>query len=88
LDKHQLDLQLCLFKLMKSHVAKAMEQPYTLNPVTKLWQKLGCNALLLNKLSEYIKLAQIAITVVLGSYEDEITFSTLSFMKSKVRNRM
>jgi hypothetical protein len=38
LDKHQLDLQLCLFKLtMKSHVAKAMEQPHTLNPITKLW---------------------------------------------------
>jgi hypothetical protein len=87
LDKHQLDLQLCLFKLtMKSHAAKTMEQPYTLNPVTKLWQKFGCNALLLNKLSEYIKLAQIAITIVLGYYEDERTFSTLSFMKSKVRN--
>jgi hypothetical protein len=89
LDKHQLDLQLCLFKLtMKSHAAKAMEQPHTLNPVTKLWQKLGCNALLLSKLSEYMKLAHIAVTAVLGSCEDERTFSTLSFVKSKVRNRL
>jgi hypothetical protein len=89
LDKHQLDLQLCLFKLtMKSHAAKAMEQPHTLNPVTKLWQKLGCNALLLSKLSEYMKLAHIAVTAMLGSCEDERTFSTLSFVKSKVRNRL
>jgi hypothetical protein len=71
LDAHQLDLQLCLFKLtMKSHAAKTMEQPHTVNPVTKLWQKLGCNALLLSKLSEYMKLAQIAVTAVLGSCED------------------
>jgi hypothetical protein len=70
---------------MKSHAAKAMEQPHTVNTVTKLWQKLGCNVMLLNKLSEYIKLAQIATTVVLGSCEDERTFSTLLFVKSKVK---
>jgi hypothetical protein len=89
LDAHQLYLQLCLFKLtMKSHATKAMEQPHTVNPVTKLWQKLGCNALLLSKLSEYMKLAQIAVTAVLGSCEDERTFSTLAFVKNKVRNRL
>jgi hypothetical protein len=65
-----------------------MEQPHTLNLVTKLWQKLGCNALLLSKLSEYMKVAQIAVTAVLGSYEDERTFSTLSFVKNKVMNRL
>ena len=70
---------------MKSHATKAMEQPHIVNMVIKLWQKLGCNALLLNKLSEYIKLAQIATIVVLGSCEDERTFSTLLFLKSKVK---
>ena len=44
--------------------------------------------LLLNKISEYIKLAQIAVTAVLGSCEDERTFSTLSFVKNKVTNRL
>jgi hypothetical protein len=68
--------------------SKAMECPDSVNPVTKVWQKLGCNALLLSKLSEYMKLAEVAVTVVLGSCEDERTFSTLSFMKSKVRNRL
>jgi hypothetical protein len=42
---------------------------------------------MLNRLSEYIKLCEIAVTVVLGSVEDERTFSTLGFMKSKLRNR-
>jgi hypothetical protein len=42
LDEHQLDLQLCLFTLtMKSHAAKSMEQPHTLNPVTKLGKSLA-----------------------------------------------
>jgi hypothetical protein len=39
-------------------------------------------------LSEYIKLAEIAVVLVLGSVEDERTFSTLSFMKDKLRNRL
>jgi hypothetical protein len=60
-----------------------MEQPHTVNPVTKLWQKLGCNALLLSKLSEYMKLAQIAVTAVLGSCEDKRTFSTLAFVNAE-----
>lgn len=89
LDWHLLSMQQCLFKLtMKSHASKAMERPGDVNPVTTLWQKLGCNALLLNKLSEYMKLAQIAVTAILGFVEDERTFSTLSFLKNKVRNRL
>jgi hypothetical protein len=89
LDGHLLSMQQCLFKLtMKSHAMKAMEKPDDINPVTKMWQKLGCNALLLNKLSEYFKLADIAVTAILGSVEDERTFSTLTFLKNKVRNRL
>jgi hypothetical protein len=58
------------------------------NPANKLWQKLGCNGLLVSKLSEFMKLSEIAITVVLGSCEDEGTFSNLAFVKNKVRNRL
>jgi hypothetical protein len=83
LDSKALDMQAVFFKLtMKSHAAKAMECPDSVNPVTKVWQKLGCNALLLTKLAE------VAMTAVLGSCKDERTFFTLSFMKSKVRNRL
>jgi hypothetical protein len=89
LDAYQLDLQTSLFKMtMKSNVDKMLEPPYDVNPVSKLWQKLGCNGLLLSKLSEFMHLAEIAITTVLGNVEDERTFSSLKFIKSKLRSRL
>ena len=82
-------MQVVLFKLIvKRHAAKAMEEPNSSNLVTKMWQKLGCNAFLLSKLNEYMKLAKIVVTAVLGSCKDERTFSTLSFMKSKFWNQL
>jgi hypothetical protein len=89
LDARTLGLQTSLFKLtMKSNAKSAMEEPRDKNLVSKLWQKVGQNALMLSRLSEFIKLAEIAVTATLGSVEDERTFSTLGFMKSKVRNRL
>jgi hypothetical protein len=73
---------------MKSHAKVAMEEPRDINPVTKLWEKIGSNALMLNHLSEFFKIADIAVNVVLGSVEDERTFSTLGFMKNKLHNRL
>ena len=35
-----------------------------------------------------MKLAEIAYIQVLGSVEDERTFSTLSFIKNRLRNRL
>jgi hypothetical protein len=82
LDAQTLDLQTSLFKLMmKSNAKSAIEEPHDMNPVTKLWMKLGSNALLLSCLSEYMKVANIAMTAVLGSVDNERTFSTLKFMK-------
>jgi hypothetical protein len=37
---------------------------------------------------EYMKVANIVVTDVLGSVEDERTFSTLKFMKLKLRNSL
>ena len=89
LDGRLLMLQMSLFKLtMKSHAHAAMEEPRDENPLTKVWVRIGQNTLMLSRLLEYIKVAEIAIAVVLGSVEDERTFSTLSFMKSKLRNRL
>jgi hypothetical protein len=39
------------------------------------------------KMFELFKLVELVIVMVLGSVEDERTFSTLTFMKSKLRNR-
>jgi hypothetical protein len=86
LDARTLGFQTSLFKLtMKSNNKGAMEEPRDRNPLTKLWQKVSQNTLMVQRLSEFIK---IAVTAVLGSVEDECTFSTLGFMKSKLRNRL
>jgi hypothetical protein len=73
---------------MKSNAEKMLEPPYNVNPITRLWQKLGYNGLLLCKLSEFMPLVEIAITTVLGSVEDERTFSSLKFIKSRLKNRL
>jgi hypothetical protein len=49
---------------------------------------LGSNALLASKLSEFVKVAKVAAVTILASVEDEHTFSTLNYMKSKVRNNL
>lgn len=55
-----------------------------MNPVTRLWRKLVGNPLIRTKMGEWLKLAKIAIVIVIGSVEDERTFSNLSFIKSKL----
>lgn len=75
-----------LFKMcMKSNARAAMLPPFDLNPLTKVWRVLDGNNSLTKNFSEFIKLAEIAVTHVIGSVEDERTFSSLSFLKSKLR---
>jgi hypothetical protein len=77
---------------MKSNVVAAMEVPFYVNPLTRLWWTLEVSHILkvfeILESSKFFKLANIAMMQVLGSMEDEQTFSTLSFMKSKMRNRL
>ncbi len=40
------------------------------------------------KMFEFFRLVELVIVMVLGSVEDERTFSTLTFMKSKLRNHL
>jgi hypothetical protein len=56
--------------------------------VTRMWRTIEANSFLWHSLSEYIKVAEIAIVMVLGSIQDERTFSTLTFMKNKLCNRL
>ena len=85
----KLDEQSCMFKIaMKANCHPAMQGDAPLNPLTRLWRRIEANALLRHKLSEYMKVVELAVVTVLGSVEDERTFSTLSFMKNKLRNRL
>jgi hypothetical protein len=47
---------------------------------------VGQIALMINRLSEFLKLTDIAVTVVLGNVENECTFNMLEYIKSKLCN--
>jgi hypothetical protein len=49
---------------------------------------MGANSLLRHAFPEYFRLATMALTLVLGSVEDERAFSTVSFVKGKLRNKL
>ena len=49
---------------------------------------LNANPLLQVRMSEYYKLAEINAISIIRSVEDERTFSTLHFRKSRLRNRL
>ena len=49
---------------------------------------MACNRAFVSNFLEFAKLAEIAIVQVLGSVEDERTFSSLSFLKDKTRNKL
>jgi len=89
LDRFELEVQQPLFKMaMISNATTAMDSLGKVNPLTRLWRMLDANNALAKSMSEYVKLAEIAMIHVLGSVEDERCFSSLSFLKDQLRNRL
>jgi hypothetical protein len=87
LSPAKLDLQMTLFmQCMKENAARMMKKPFKINPVTWLWRSIDANSFLKHQLSKYITVAEIAIVMVLGSVQDVRMFSTVSFLKTKLRN--
>lgn len=89
LDICNLELQSSFFKIiiiLNSQVAVYL--PMTENPMSWLWRKLFNNAFILAKLSEFMKVVGIAHIQVQGSMEYVRTLSSLSFLESKLRNRL
>lgn len=89
LDGQALDMQSSSFKLTMVHNAEdVLAEQNDLNPVTRIWRKVAASTILAHKLSEFMKLVELAVVQILDSTEDERTFSNLSFMKNKLRNRL
>jgi len=83
-----LKMQVSIFKIMmKSNAIATMEVPFHANPLTRLWRTLEASCILRHSFLEIFKLVKIAIVQMLGLVEDEWTFSTLYFIKSKLRYR-
>lgn len=89
LDLSALNHECSQFKgAMKANAADALQKPITLNPLTKLWRTLSMSMVLKKHFREWFKVAELAAVQVLGSVEDERTFSTVAFSKSRLRNRL
>ncbi len=87
LSSNVLHMQSNLLKItIKFNVTTTMEVPFNVNPLIWLLCTLKTYCILRRSLLEFLKLAKFAIVQVLGLVEDEKTFSTLSFMKSKLKN--
>jgi hypothetical protein len=69
---------------MKNYAYKAMVKLRDDNPLMKLWHQLATNNLLVVRIFEFMKLVELANVQIIGSVENERTFSTLNFMKSKL----
>jgi len=59
-----------------------------LNLLSRLWKKLFSNALLCAHFNEFMKVAKLVVVQIMGSVEDEKTFSTFTFMKIRLRNKL
>jgi len=70
-----------------SNVQWAMDQPMDVNLMSILWKKLSPNALLCAQLFEFMKVVKVGCGPnIWDLWEDEKTFSTLTFMKTKLQN--
>jgi hypothetical protein len=59
-----------------------------LNTLSMLWKKLFSSAFSCACLNEFMKVAKLTMVQIMGSMEDERTFSTLTFMKTRLHNRL
>jgi hypothetical protein len=73
------DFQRSLFVFNMTNNAKlAMQKPFDLNLVTKLWRTLTSFQILENKILEYMKLVELVVVQVIGVVEDQYYFSMLT----------
>jgi hypothetical protein len=89
LSSSALNIQQSLFKVtMKAQAKGCMLPPFEKNPFTRLWDLVSGSAVPTKMIPEYFKLAEISCAFVLGSVEDERTFSSLKLLKSRLWNRL
>jgi hypothetical protein len=70
---------------MQSNSEVAMKPPHDCNPTTQMWKRFAFSVIVKDRIFEYFKLVELTIVAILGNVEDEQSFSTVTFMKSKLR---
>ena len=88
LDSSKLYQQTKRFAETMWNQSRVLDNPKECGAITILWTTLGGSQYLQENISEYFKLVDLCQTMILGSVEDERMFSALSFLKSKLRNKL
>ncbi len=66
------DLQRFLFVLtMKNNIKLAMQKPFDIKLLTKLWRTFSSSRIFEQKIPKYIKLVELVVVQVIGLVEDE-----------------
>ncbi|KAH7403976.1 hypothetical protein KP509_15G003200 [Ceratopteris richardii] len=65
-----------------------VKDPSNPGAMTKLWKKLDISPFLKESMSEYFKVANLCLTMILGSVEDERLWSSLTFIRNATRYRL
>jgi hypothetical protein len=73
---------------MRSNATTCMVPPFDINPLTKMWHLVTTSQILVSSFLEYVKFVELVMIHIIGNVEDEKYFSTLAFMKSKLRNKL
>ena len=76
----------CFGRIMWDQFSTSDSREY--GAITRLWTNLNGREILRQRMSKYFKLADLCQTIILRSMEDERMFSALSFLKSKLRNKL
>ena len=88
LDVKKLSDQATTFAQAARSEVPILQDDDELAPATVLWRRLMRSAYYAPRISEFAKLAHLAMVMVPGSVEDERTFSTLKFIKNDQRNKL
>lgn len=65
-----------------------LENPFEPGSITRLWKRIDQSEALRIAIPEYLKLADLCQTMILGLVEDKRVFSALGLLKSKIRNKL
>ncbi|KAH7415371.1 hypothetical protein KP509_14G039800 [Ceratopteris richardii] len=72
----------------KSKQFDFVKDPSNPGAMTKLWKKLDISPFLKESMSEYFKVSNLYLTMILGSVEDGRLWSSLTFIRNAMRNRL
>jgi hypothetical protein len=76
------------FDQFKIQIPIILGHSATLPSTTELWRRVAERTMVAERMTEFIKLAELSIAIPIGSVESERRFSSMNYIKDQVRNRL